>query len=76
MDDKQLQRSILSSKEKELIENSNLHRFKVTPYFYSISGRESDDPLRRQFVPDERELKVLPYETSDPLCEDKFKARK
>ena len=76
MDDKQLLSGILSSKEKELIENNNLHRFKVTPYFCSISGSGRDDPLRRQFVPDERELNVLPYETADPLCEEKYKAGK
>jgi lysine 2,3-aminomutase len=42
--------------------------FRSTPYLESLlRGREPDDPLARQFLPDERELHALSYETADPI---------
>ncbi len=67
---------ILDAEEKIFIEKNRsvLHRYKVTPYYSLIAGNEKNDPLRRQFVPDQRELVSLNYEKSDPLCEENFKA--
>ncbi len=69
---------LLSREEMEFLRKNRdfLHKFKVTEYFSSIAGREKTDPLRRQFVPDERELVTLPYENPDPLCEADNKAGK
>jgi lysine 2,3-aminomutase len=40
----------------------------MTPYLGSLlRGRALDDPLALQFLPDERELHALSYETSDPI---------
>ncbi len=40
----------------------------MTPYLSSLlRGRAHDDPLALQFLPDDRELHTLPYETSDPI---------
>jgi lysine 2,3-aminomutase len=42
--------------------------FRETPYLKSLlNGRGPDDPLARQFLPDERELQSLSYERSDPI---------
>ena len=42
--------------------------FRTTPYLESLlRGRATDDPLARQFLPDERELHALSYETADPI---------
>jgi lysine 2,3-aminomutase len=41
--------------------------FQVTPYFLSLAGKKTDDPIRRQCVPLAAELKRGPEELSDPL---------
>ncbi len=66
---------ILDNEEKEFIaENTaKLHKVGVSGYYLSLAGREKSDPIRRQFVPDKRELNILPYEKADPLCEENFK---
>ncbi len=76
MVDKLLNSEFLDKDEKLFIEknSTSIHKFKVTPHYYSLAGRDRNDPLRRQFVPDERELLRLPYEKDDPLCEGMYKA--
>ncbi len=67
--------NLLDSGEKEFIaENPGIHRVSVTDYFASLAGREKSDPLRRQFIPEKKELVLHEYETADPLCESKYKA--
>lgn len=47
--------------------------FRTTPYLDSLlRGRAADDPLARQFLPDERELHALSYETADPIGDEPF----
>ncbi len=46
--------------------------FAVPPYFLSLSGKSPDDPLRRQCIPDVRELTHLPWEDEDPLQEGPY----
>jgi lysine 2,3-aminomutase len=42
--------------------------FRMTPYLGSLlRERPFDDPLALQFLPDERELHALSYETADPI---------
>ncbi len=41
--------------------------FGVTPFYASLAGSDSADPLRRQCIPDPRENIRLPWELSDPL---------
>ncbi|MDR1933356.1 MAG: KamA family radical SAM protein [Spirochaetales bacterium] len=41
--------------------------FLVTPYFLSRAGKEKNDPVRVQCVPDSRELARGPEELRDPL---------
>jgi lysine 2,3-aminomutase len=42
--------------------------YRMTPYLGSLlRGRALDDPLALQFLPDERELHALSYETPDPI---------
>ena len=42
--------------------------YRMTPYLRQLlQGRAADDPLVRQFLPDERELESLDYERSDPI---------
>lgn len=44
------------------------HDYRMTPYLRSLlRGRAPDDPIALQFLPDERELHALPYETADPI---------
>ena len=63
----------LTDREKEEIANS-LGRFRmaITPYFASLMDPyDPDCPLRRQAVPSVSENRVLPWETADPLSEEK-----
>jgi lysine 2,3-aminomutase len=47
--------------------------FRLTPYMEALlRGRPADDPLSRQFLPDERELHSTPYETVDPIGDIPF----
>ncbi len=44
----------------------------VTPYYASLMDPSDPNcPIRRQAIPDVKELEVLQYEMEDPLCEDK-----
>ena len=44
------------------------HDYRMTPYLRSLlRGRPLDDPIALQFLPDERELHALSYETADPI---------
>jgi lysine 2,3-aminomutase len=47
--------------------------FRLTPYVQSLlRGRPADDPLARQFLPDERELHSMSYEAADPIGDIPF----
>ncbi len=42
--------------------------YRMSPYLSKLlQGRPSNDPLALQFLPDERELHALSYETADPI---------
>ncbi|MDR3199957.1 MAG: KamA family radical SAM protein [Spirochaetales bacterium] len=53
----------------EKAENSPGFEFLVTPYFLSRAGKEKNDPIRVQCVPDSREFTVRPEELRDPLSD-------
>jgi lysine 2,3-aminomutase len=47
--------------------------YRMTPYLGSLlRERAPDDPLALQFLPDERELHALSYETPDPIGDNPF----
>ena len=47
---------------------STRYDFRLTPYLRALlDGRPAADPLVRQFLPDPRELRALPYELTDPI---------
>jgi lysine 2,3-aminomutase len=47
--------------------------YRLTPYLKSLlRDRPADDPLVRQFRPDDRELEALPYEMGDPIGDEAF----
>ena len=68
------ERGLFDRDETEFIEKNmdKLHRIGTTAYYAGISGKEKNDPLRMQFIPDKRELDIAEYEKTDPLCEKKF----
>ncbi|MGY3146524.1 lysine 2,3-aminomutase [Bradyrhizobium sp. USDA 3397] len=44
---------------------------RVTPYLAQLMDRDDPNcPLRKQYIPFQRELNVLPYEVADSLAED------
>ena len=52
---------------------SSRYDFRMTPYLASLlQGRAADDPLTRQFLPDERELVALAHEADDPIGDRRF----
>jgi lysine 2,3-aminomutase len=53
--------------KNEAEKNAPPFAFHVTPYFLSRAGKNMDDPIRRQCVPLEAELRLRPEELSDPL---------
>jgi lysine 2,3-aminomutase len=56
-----------------LEEVARRYDFRLTPYLRSLlHGRPADDPLARQFLPDERELDSLSYESADPIGDIPF----
>jgi len=44
------------------------HSFLVNPYYLDLAG--TSDAVRRQCIPDVKELRVLPVESGDPLAEE------
>ncbi|MDX9801488.1 MAG: KamA family radical SAM protein [Spirochaetia bacterium] len=70
-------RSLFDKDEIDFIEKNidNLHRIGTTEYYSGIAGKDKNDPLRMQFIPDKREIDIAGYETSDPLCEKQFSPR-
>lgn len=59
--------------EEELGVSKCLHSFRmaITPYFASLMDPEDPDcPIRRQMIPDPRELVTYPHQMDDPLHED------
>ncbi len=68
------ERLLFDGDEIEFIEENidKLHRIGTTAYYAGISGKEKNDPLRMQFIPDKRELDIAEYEKPDPLCEKQF----
>ena len=63
----------LSDEEKRGIAHSlGTFRMAITPYFASLLDAEDPAcPLRMQVVPSVHETRVMPWETEDPLNEDK-----
>jgi len=59
----------LSATERELIGAPRSFPFAVTPHFASLAKPERNDPIRRQFMPDEREALYDPSSRDDPLGE-------
>lgn len=53
-------------------ENSQALPFAVTEYYLKLCAGESGLPLRKQAIPTEREFQFLPYETGDPLEDNRF----
>ncbi len=48
--------------------------FSVTEYFLSLSDyTDPNCPIRRQFMPDPRELEESPMESDDPLYEERYR---
>ncbi len=48
--------------------------FSVTEYFLSVSDFSNPNcPIRRQFMPDPRELESKPFERDDPLYEERYR---
>jgi lysine 2,3-aminomutase len=69
----------LSGEERaaiDAIKKKGLLPFAVTPHFASLARPEADDPLRRQFVPDPREIHEArddPFALPDPLGEGSYR---
>jgi len=66
----------LSSEEIKMIDSPPLSAglpFAVTPHFASLAGKEKEDPIRRQFIPDPLELQHDPFALDDPLGEDHYR---
>ncbi len=61
----------LSSSEKKALERKGLFRVDVTPYFISlIDPKDSNDPIRRQVIPMEKEITTFTGMMEDSLSED------
>ncbi len=65
----QLQRGLEESERAFLCNQGNRLPFAVTPFYASLALPQADDPIRRQFLPDPRELERSPVELDDPLGE-------
>jgi lysine 2,3-aminomutase len=60
-----------SEQVRSLRKVSKIYRFAVTPYYLSLFDPQDDgDPLRRQCIPDEREIACRTGGTEDPLEEE------
>lgn len=47
-------------------------RMAITPYYASlIKADDKEDPIRLQSVPSIKETFILPFESADPLCEER-----
>jgi lysine 2,3-aminomutase len=44
----------------------------VTPEMAALIERDTDGPVARQFLPDARELEILPEESEDPISDRRF----
>jgi len=56
-----------------LREVTQRYDYRLTPYLQSLlRGRPPQDPLVRQFLPDDRELHALPHESADPIGDIPF----
>jgi lysine 2,3-aminomutase len=56
-----------------LREVTQRYDYRLTPYLQSLlRGRPAHDPLVRQFLPDDRELRALPHESADPIGDIPF----
>lgn len=62
----------LTEKEKQDIDKClDKYRMAITPYYLSLIDPDNpDDPIKKQAVPDIRELYFAPEEEKDPLHED------
>ena len=68
-------RLVLEKEERAFFEDPRRAEtlpFRVTDYYLSLISDDPKDPLRRQFVPTAGEFHILPYETGDPLFEERF----
>ena len=68
--------SFVSAEEKSYI--SSIQRlgslpFAVTEHFLSLASPKNDDPIRRQFFPDPREVLPDPFALDDPLGEYQYR---
>jgi len=67
----------LSAEERELIQKlkTSPFPFAVTPHFASLAVPESNDPIRRQFIPDplEEAETIGPFALDDPLGEEHYR---
>jgi lysine 2,3-aminomutase len=60
-----------SAQVRSLRKVVGIYRFAVTPYFLSLfDPRDDSDPLRRQCIPDEREIACTTGSMEDPLEEE------
>jgi lysine 2,3-aminomutase len=65
----------VSPEEQQYIDKMTGLPFAVTPHFASLARPEKDDPIRRQFFPDPRELRNRdPFALDDPLGEYRYRA--
>lgn len=47
-------------------------KFMVNSYYASLAGEDESDPLRRQFIPTDKEYRIKEYELIDPLGENEY----
>lgn len=69
---------LLKKSELDFFKDKNKYNsfpFCVTPYYFSLADpSDSNDPIRKQFLPDKREFIIKNYEAADPLSEKKHEA--
>ncbi len=62
----------LTDSERKALATPNIFRVDVTPYFISlVDPRDPHDPIRRQIIPTEAELRPFTAMMSDSLSEDR-----
>ena len=68
------QLSFFTKEEISYIEHNgfNPERIGATAFYLKLAGSSKESPLRKQFVPSPKELKIFEYEKTDPLYEKKF----
>lgn len=59
-----------TANQTEIADVAGVYPLCVTPYYYSLIGKGSTDPIRLQCLPSEEELKTYPGCEVDPLGEE------